>query len=272
MAEGREGRLEGVSALLPRLSRSEPHPYLPSNFSTPAQTFHITSTSSRSQTPTPANPSPLPTSDVAAAKAADAARKRADRDALLAAEEASLPSKPRGAGTKAAQKKTRGADPGAARSPRGIDAALGTLGTAEPGAAGATATLNASGIDDALDALAISGEGVGGGGAGGGGGGAGGGGGGAGGGQVDRHPERRFKAAYAAFEARRLEEMKEEKGLRRQQKVEQARREFEKSPENPFNQVSGRFNSTGRELREISEAERRKIEERLAAPGAAGAG
>lgn len=54
-----------------------------------------------------------------------------------------------------------------------------------------------------------------------------------------------------------------EKGLRRNQKVEIIRKEFERSPENPFNQVSGRFNSTREELREIGEQERRKVEERL---------
>jgi CHASE3 domain sensor protein len=61
-----------------------------------------------------------------------------------------------------------------------------------------------------------------------------------------------------------LEEMKDEKGLRRNQKVEQIRKEFEKHPENPFNQASGRFDSTREELREIAETERRKVEERLA--------
>ena len=58
--------------------------------------------------------------------------------------------------------------------------------------------------------------------------------------------------------------MKDEKGLRRQQKVDQIRREFEKSEENPFNQVAGRFNSTQEELREIRERERERTEARLA--------
>jgi CHASE3 domain sensor protein len=66
------------------------------------------------------------------------------------------------------------------------------------------------------------------------------------------------------FETRRLEEMKDEKGLRRNQKVEQIRKEFEKHPDNPFNQVSGRFDSTREELREIADAEKKKVEARLA--------
>jgi len=58
--------------------------------------------------------------------------------------------------------------------------------------------------------------------------------------------------------------MKDEKGLRRNQKVEMIRKEFEKSPENPFNQVAGRFDSTKEELREIAEREKAATEARLA--------
>jgi hypothetical protein len=68
------------------------------------------------------------------------------------------------------------------------------------------------------------------------------------------------------YETRRLEEMASEKGLRRNQKIEQIRKEFERHPDNPFNQVSGKFNSTRKELREIGEKERQKVEDRLASP------
>lgn len=81
---------------------------------------------------------------------------------------------------------------------------------------------------------------------------------------MDRHPERRFKAAYAVFEENRLEELKDEKGLRRNQKIEQIRKEFEKHPDNPFNQVSGRYDMTKEELREVAAAEKKKTEARLA--------
>ncbi|EON67582.1 hypothetical protein W97_06950 [Coniosporium apollinis CBS 100218] len=170
--------------------------------------------------------------EAAAAKQAEAARKKAEKDALLKAEEAALPSKPKGAGTKTAQKKTKG-----------IDSAFASLDTDTASSTRSSSALNATNIDDALDALDI-----------------------ASGAQdkVDRHPERRFKAAYTAYEERRLDEMKDEKGLRRQQKIEQIRKEFEKSPENPFNQVAGRFDSTKDELREIAAREKEMTEARLA--------
>ncbi|ORY08539.1 hypothetical protein BCR34DRAFT_488655 [Clohesyomyces aquaticus] len=165
--------------------------------------------------------------DAAAAKAAEAARKKAEKEALLKEEEASLPSKPKGAGTKTAQKKNT----------RGIDSALTSFG--RPSA------LNATGIDNALDALDITSDGK---------------------DKVDRHPERRFKAAYTQYEERRLEEMKDEKGLRRNQKVDQIRKEFEKHPDNPFNQVNAAYDTSKEELRAIQEAERQKKEKRLGGP------
>jgi hypothetical protein len=112
----------------------------------------------------------------------------------------------------------------------------------------ASATLNASGIDNALDALALATDGGGGGEA------------------IERHPERRFRAAYAAFEARRLEEMRDDRTLRRQQKVDLVRKEFEKSPENPFNQVSVRFNATREQIAEVRDKEKERIEARLGSP------
>lgn len=60
--------------------------------------------------------------------------------------------------------------------------------------------------------------------------------------------------------------MKDEKGLRRQQKIEQIRKEFEKHPDNPFNQVSGKYNSTRDEMADIRDEEQRKIESRLQSP------
>lgn len=123
--------------------------------------------------------------------------------------------------------------------------------------------LTATNIDDALDALTITGKP----------------------GKnvstsdVDRHPERRFKAAYAAYEERRIAEMKAEKsGLRQQQMKDVAYKEFQKSPENPFNQLTADHNgmirssvlfqntdhlATREELQEIAKNEREKTEKRL---------
>jgi hypothetical protein len=148
---------------------------------------------------------------------------------LLAEEEASLKTTAKSGNAKTAQKKTRGLD-------------LSQLDG--PSASTKAAAINATGIDNALDALDITSNNP--------------------SENIDRHPERRFKAAYTVFEERRLEEMKDEKGLRRNQKIEQIRKEFEKHPDNPFNQVAGRFDSTKEELKALKEEERRKIEGRLA--------
>jgi hypothetical protein len=165
--------------------------------------------------------------DDAEAKKADAARKKAERDAMLAAEEASQPAKAKGAGAKTAQKKSRGLD-------------LGQLDDTPSGKPGA---LNASGIDNALDALSLTGGDS---------------------SKVEKHPERRFKAAYAAFEARRLPEIEEENpGLRRQQRIDLCRKEFDKSEENPFNQVHVKVNATKEEIAQMRDQERSKTEARL---------
>lgn len=166
-------------------------------------------------------------------KAAEAARKKAEKEALLKEEEASLPSKPKGGGKGAVKKgeKSKGT----------LD--LGQLESG--GEERKKGALNASGIDNAIDALSLTG-------------------GSGAGDKVDRHPERRFKAAYAAYEEKRLEELKDEKGLRRQQKIDMVRKEFEKHPDNPFNQqLAGRFDMSKEEMKELREAKREEIEGRL---------
>lgn len=62
-----------------------------------------------------------------------------------------------------------------------------------------------------------------------------------------------------------MSEVEEEhKGLRKNQRIELIRKEFERSPENPFNQANARFDSTREEIKEIKEQERDKTEARLA--------
>jgi hypothetical protein len=163
-----------------------------------------------------------------AAKKADAARKKAEREALLAEEEKNTPGRANPKNSKTAVKKSRGLD-------------LSQLDDHGP-----LAALNASGIDNALDALSITT--------------------GSSDAKVDRHPERRFKAAYAAYEERRLQEMESDgtgQGLRLNQKKEKIKKEFEKSPENPFNQVSARYDASKEDLARIKEQEKAKIEARL---------
>ncbi|KAK2742612.1 hypothetical protein FQN55_007731 [Onygenales sp. PD_40] len=170
----------------------------------------------------------------AESKKAEAARKKAEREALLAAEEASQPSKPRGAGAKSASKKNTNTPSRGTLDLSQLDAAAPNKNT----------SLNATGIDNALDALSLttSSDAT----------------------KIDRHPERRFKAAYAAFEARRLPEVEaEQPGLRRQQRIELVRKEFEKSEENPFNRVNVAFDASREEVAALRVAEREKIEKRL---------
>ncbi|KAG0365292.1 hypothetical protein BC939DRAFT_441609 [Gamsiella multidivaricata] len=90
---------------------------------------------------------------------------------------------------------------------------------------------SASNIDDALDLLTLTGPSTG------------------GSGQapittgkgkdVDRHPERRFKAAFAAYVEREMPILKKEHpGLRQNQMQDMLYKQFQKSPENPFNQAN----------------------------------
>ena len=166
--------------------------------------------------------SPL-SSAAAADKKAEADRKKAEKAALLAEEDASLPAKKTG-NAKSAQKKSRGLDLSGLDAPSSLS------------------SLSATGIDNALDALSLTAGSS---------------------DKIDRHPERRFKAAYTQYEERRLEEMKDEKGLRRQQKI---RKEFEKHPDNPFNQANASYNSTREDLQNIRDSEKSKIEKRLGGP------
>ena len=59
--------------------------------------------------------------------------------------------------------------------------------------------------------------------------------------------------------------MKDEKGLRRQQKIDQIRKEFDKHPDNPFNQVAGTYNMSKEEMQALRDSERAKLENRLGA-------
>ncbi|KAK4146802.1 uncharacterized protein C8A04DRAFT_34690 [Dichotomopilus funicola] len=165
-----------------------------------------------------------------AEKKAEAARKKAEREALLAEEEKNTPGRSAPKNSKAAVKKTRGLD----------------LSQLDDHGGGLSA-LNASGIDNALDALSLTSK--------------------SDATKIDRHPERRFKAAYAAFEERRLGEMESDgtgAGLRLNQKKEKIKKEFERSPENPFNQVNARYDTSKEELAQLKDQERSKIESRLA--------
>ncbi|KAK4151268.1 hypothetical protein C8A00DRAFT_45500 [Chaetomidium leptoderma] len=166
-----------------------------------------------------------------AAKKEELARKKAEREALLAEEEKNTPGRSAPKNSKSAPKKTRGLD----------------LSQLDSDGGGGLAALSASGIDNALDALSLTSKAD---------------------AKIDRHPERRYKAAYTLFEARRLTEMDEDgsgAGLRQNQKKERIKKEFERSPENPFNQLTARYDTSKEELAELKEQEKTKIETRLTA-------
>ena len=212
-------------SFLPLLAFLSTYPFRPSPRSVLCEPLHHAHKANMSP--------PLISREDAAAKKAEAARKKAERDALLAEEEASARSTP-----KASKTATKKSAPAPSR---------GTLDLSQldaPASSQQPQTLNATGIDSALDLLSLTSSTAA-----------------TDAGNIDRHPERRFKAAYKVFEERRLPEIERESpGLRRNQRIEMCRKEFEKSPENPFNQVSGRFDSTRDELRGLAEGERKKKE------------
>ncbi|KAK8850586.1 hypothetical protein IAR55_004505 [Kwoniella newhampshirensis] len=176
--------------------------------------------------------------EAAAAKAAEQARKKAEKEALLAAEEASLPTKAKsapkaGAKKKPASDKLTPTGTGVAgyglNDPLGLRKAKGPDGEDEE-----VVELSAKGIDEMLEALEIVNQktdkaalgakaGL----------------------VVDAHPERRFKAAFEAYLERELPILKEEHpGLRQNQMRDIIYKQFQKAPENPFNQAKIAYNAT----------------------------
>jgi hypothetical protein len=60
--------------------------------------------------------------------------------------------------------------------------------------------------------------------------------------------------------------MEDEKGLRRNQKIDRIRDEFKKHPDNPFNQVNATYDMSKEEIEQLKEGERLKKETRLGSP------
>lgn len=54
-------------------------------------------------------------------------------------------------------------------------------------------------------------------------------------------------------------------GLRQNQKQQRIKKEFERSPENPFNQVSASYDASKDDLKQLKDQEKAKIEARLGA-------
>ncbi|ESW97633.1 hypothetical protein KL918_003006 [Ogataea parapolymorpha] len=157
-----------------------------------------------------------------AKKQADADKKK-EREALLAMEEETLTKSKGGKGKKG--KKGGNSD---------LDDALNSFGP--------KGTIDAHGVEDSLAALSLLKNDV------------------VPAKDIDRHPERRFKAALAAYTERRLPEVKKENpGLRKQQLEQLIYKEFQKSDENPMNKETNiSYNAKTDDVLKVKETIREK--------------
>ncbi|OCH88249.1 DUF1014-domain-containing protein [Obba rivulosa] len=183
---------------------------------------------------------------------AELARK-AENARILAEEEASLPTKkaaPKAGAKKAVPPKTpKPAGPGAIAAGGGLAA---VPPKAEDEAPQEVETYTATGIDNAIDLLEIVtakmdkasvGQQA---------------------AKLEQHPERRFKAAFEAYKERELPNARaEHPGLRLQQYHDLLYKQFQKSPENPFNQVNVAYDASKDDKVEALKKKNAAIEARL---------
>ncbi|KAI0730158.1 hypothetical protein C8Q72DRAFT_266326 [Fomitopsis betulina] len=84
---------------------------------------------------------------------------------------------------------------------------------------------------------------------------------------LEQHPERRFKAAFEAYKERELPSLRADRpGLRLQQYQEVLYKQFQKSPENPFNQVTVAYDASKDEKVEALKSKHAAVENRLRSP------
>jgi hypothetical protein len=173
-----------------------------------------------------------------AARKAEQARKKAEKEALLAEDEKNTPGR-------AAPKNSKKADKADKKPSRGLDSALSELQLGGGDTDKKEKELFGSGIEAGLAVFDVvdASKNI----------------------KLDQHPERRRAAAFKAFSERRVEEMKHE-GLRlnHSQRTQRIRQEFEKSPENPMLQAYVAHNATREEKEEALQAEKEKLEAILA--------
>lgn len=130
--------------------------------------------------------------------------------------------------------KAKGGRPGRRSSSRvsNLDKALDSIGEQDTPK---VKTINAEGLENALEALsllkpeAVRNK------------------------DIDRHPERRYKAALRDFTTARLPSLRKEyPGLRKRQLEQMAYQEFKESDQNPFNMETNiAYNATGEEVEEL---------------------
>ncbi|KAJ3487079.1 hypothetical protein NLI96_g3779 [Meripilus lineatus] len=81
---------------------------------------------------------------------------------------------------------------------------------------------------------------------------------------IERHPERRFKAAFEAYKEREMPNVRaDHPGLRLQQYQELLFKQFQKSPENPFNQVTVSYDASKDDKVDALKKRQAAVEERL---------
>jgi len=81
---------------------------------------------------------------------------------------------------------------------------------------------------------------------------------------IERHPERRYKAAFEAYQERELPNLKEEHpGLRLNQYKDLLHKQFQKSPDNPFNQTLVSYDASKEEKVAVLNQHKQKLQERL---------
>lgn len=172
---------------------------------------------------------------------AELARK-AENARLLAEEEASGPPKvkaaPKAGGKKSAAKAPKPAGPGAIAAGGGLGAATSSTPQDAPleDSHEEPEVFAATGIDNAIDLLEVVtakmdkasvGQKA---------------------ADIEKHPERRFKAAFEAYKERELPNVKvDHPGLRLNQYQELLYKQFQKSPENPFNQTTVSYDASKEE-------------------------
>ncbi|KAJ1310569.1 hypothetical protein OPQ81_007298 [Rhizoctonia solani] len=194
--------------------------------------------------------------DKAAKKAAEAARK-AENARLLAEEEAGMSSAKKaapkaGSKGKAKPPPPKPAGPGALAAGGGLASVPAAQSKPEINEPELVESFAATGIDDALDLLdvvnaktdkASVGQQAAG---------------------IEKHPERRFKAAFEAYQERELPRLKEEHpGLRLQQYKDLLYKMFQKSPDNPFNQTLVAYDASKEKKVEALAKRKKELEDRL---------
>ncbi|GBE82812.1 Coiled-coil domain-containing protein 124 homolog [Sparassis crispa] len=184
---------------------------------------------------------------------AELARK-AEAARLLADEEAAIPPKVKTpkAGAKKA-KPSKPAGPGAIAAGGGLEAvSVAEKEMESDGHREEPETFSATGIDNAIDLLEVVtakmdkasvGQQAAG---------------------IERHPERRFKAAFEAYKELEMPNVRaDHPGLRLQQYQDILYKQFQKSPENPFNQTTISYDATKEEKVDALKSKNAAIADRL---------